>query len=49
MSTRAWCTVDMLLLMMARLADAKLPENPIDGLDVWDVVSGTAWARANPH
>jgi arylsulfatase A len=46
-STRAWCTVDM-LPTMARLADAKLPANPIDGLDVWDLVSGKPGTE-NPH
>jgi arylsulfatase A-like enzyme len=46
-SKRAWSTVDM-LPTMARLASAKLPANPIDGLDVWDLVSGVAEAK-NPH
>ena len=46
-STRAWCTVDM-LPTMARLADAKLPANPIDGMDVWDIVSGNPGPE-NPH
>ncbi len=46
-SQRAWCTVDM-LPTLARLAGAKLPANPIDGLDVWDLVSGKPGAK-NPH
>ncbi len=46
-SERAWCTVDM-LPTMARLAGAKLPANPIDGLDVWDLASGKPGAK-NPH
>jgi hypothetical protein len=29
-----------MLPTIARLAAAKLPANPIDGLDVWDLVSG---------
>ncbi|MEO8028135.1 MAG: sulfatase [Bryobacteraceae bacterium] len=46
-SKRAWCTVDV-LPTLANLAHAKLPENPIDGLDVWDLVRGKEGA-ANPH
>jgi arylsulfatase A-like enzyme len=46
-STRCWCTVDM-LPTMAHLADAKLPENPIDGRNVWDLISGRPEAK-NPH
>jgi arylsulfatase A len=46
-SSRAWCTVDM-LPTLARLAGARLPSNPIDGRDVWDLVSGKPGAK-NPH
>jgi len=46
-SGRTWCTVDM-LPTMARLSAAKLPANPIDGLDVWDLVTGKPGAK-NPH
>ena len=40
-------TVDM-LPTMARLAGAKLPDNPIDGRDVWDIIRGQPGAK-NPH
>lgn len=40
-------TVD-LLPTVARLADAPLPQTPIDGLDVWDLIVGTPGAH-NPH
>jgi len=46
-STRAWSTLDM-LPTLAHLAGTKLPANPIDGKDVWDLVSGKPGA-ANPH
>src|SRR5690606_31262520 len=46
-STRYWSTVDV-LPTFARLAGAALPKNPIDGLDVWDLVSGKPGAK-NPH
>lgn len=46
-SGKAWCSIDV-LPTFARLADAKLPENPIDGRDVWDLVRGAPGA-ANPH
>jgi arylsulfatase A-like enzyme len=46
-SKRCWCTVDM-LPTMAHLAGAKLPENPIDGKNVWELVSGKPNAK-NPH
>ena len=46
-STRAWCTVDM-LPTLAHLAGAKLPSNPIDGRDVWDVITDKPGAK-NPH
>jgi hypothetical protein len=46
-SSRAFCSVD-LLPVMARLAGAALPKNPIDGLDVWDLITGKPGAK-NPH
>ncbi len=46
-SSRTWCTVD-LLPTVAHLAGAALPANPIDGKNVWDLISGRAGA-ANPH
>ena len=46
-SKRAWCTVDM-LPTVAHLAGAKLPANPIDGRNVWDLISGKPAAK-NPH
>jgi arylsulfatase A-like enzyme len=46
-SKRALCTID-LLPTIAHLAEAKLPANPIDGKNVWDLISGKPGA-ANPH
>ncbi|MBI4874325.1 MAG: sulfatase [Acidobacteria bacterium] len=46
-SNKAWCTVDM-LPTLAHLAGAALPQNPIDGLNVWDLVRGVPGAK-NPH
>jgi arylsulfatase A-like enzyme len=46
-SRRAWCTVDM-LPTAAHLAGAKLPANPIDGRNVWDLITGKPGAK-NPH
>ncbi len=46
-SKRALCTVDM-LPTMASLADARLPANPIDGRNVWDLITNQPLAR-NPH
>jgi len=46
-SKRAWCTVDM-LPTLAHLAGARLPANPIDGRNVWDLVTGKPDAK-NPH
>ena len=43
----AWCTVD-LLPTIAHLTEAPLPENPIDGKNVWPLVKGEAHAK-NPH
>ena len=41
------CTVD-LLPTVANLSGASLPQNPIDGLDVWDVIRGKPGAT-NGH
>jgi len=46
-SKSALCTVDM-LPTIAHLAGARLPENPIDGKDVWDLIAGKPGAT-NPH
>jgi arylsulfatase A-like enzyme len=46
-SNRTMCTID-LLPTVAKLAGAKLPKNPIDGLDVWDLIIDKHGAQ-NPH
>jgi arylsulfatase A-like enzyme len=46
-STKAWSTLDM-LPTLSHLAGAKLPDNPIDGKDVSDLVLGKPGAT-NPH
>ncbi|MHB1307621.1 MAG: sulfatase family protein [Limisphaerales bacterium] len=46
-STRAFCSVD-LLPTIAHLTGAPLPDNPIDGRNVWDLIVGKTGA-ANPH
>lgn len=46
-SSRAWSTLDV-LPTVAKLAGAPMPSNPVDGMDVWDLVSGRAGA-VNPH
>ena len=46
-STRAFCTVD-LLPTFAALANAPLPDYPIDGENVWDLICGKPGA-VNPH
>jgi arylsulfatase A-like enzyme len=46
-SNKAWSTVDM-LPTLSHLAGAKLPDYPIDGRNVWDLVSGKPGA-VNPH
>jgi arylsulfatase A len=46
-SKRTLCTIDI-LPTVARLADARLPENAIDGADVWDLITGKSGA-VNPH
>jgi arylsulfatase A-like enzyme len=46
-SDRAWCTIDI-LPTIAHLTGAKLPDNPIDGRNVWDLIRGAKGAT-NPH
>jgi arylsulfatase A len=46
-SKRALCSVD-LLPTIAHLAGAGLPKNPIDGRNLWDLISGKRGA-VNPH
>jgi arylsulfatase A-like enzyme len=46
-SKKAFCTID-LLPTIAKLAGAALPQNPIDGKDVWPLISGSKGAT-NPH
>ncbi len=46
-SRQAWSTID-LLPTIAHLADAPLPDNPIDGKNVWPIVSQAPRAE-NPH
>ena len=46
-SSRAWCSLDI-LPTFAHLAGASLPENPIDGKNVWNIIRGDAKAK-NPH
>ncbi len=46
-SNKAWGTID-LLPTIAGLAGAPLPKNPIDGLNVWDVIADKPGA-VNPH
>ena len=46
-STRAFCSVDI-LPTLAHLAGAELPDNTIDGRNVWDLIVGKANAE-NPH
>jgi arylsulfatase A-like enzyme len=41
------CTID-LLPTVARLAGAPLPQSPVDGRDVWDLITAKPGA-ANPH
>jgi arylsulfatase A len=47
-SKRAFCSID-LMPTIAGLAGAKLPENPVDGKDVWDWISGKAAANPQPY
>ncbi len=46
-STRAWCTLDV-LPTVAHLTGAKLPGNPVDGKNVWDLIVGEPGAT-NPN
>jgi arylsulfatase A-like enzyme len=46
-SKRAFCSIDV-LPTITRLAGAALPKNPIDGKDVWDLITGKPDA-INPH
>ena len=46
-STKAFCTID-LLPTIASLAGAPLPANPIDGRNVWPLITGARGAK-NPH
>lgn len=46
-STHALCTID-LLPTLAHLAQAALPKNPIDGRNVWDLITDKPGAK-NPH
>lgn len=46
-SERAFSTLDF-LPTFAHLAGAKLPDNPIDGKNVWDLIVGKPGAK-NPH
>jgi arylsulfatase A-like enzyme len=46
-SSRAWCTIDVLPLF-SQLAGASLPANDIDGRNVWDWISGVPSAE-NPN
>lgn len=46
-STTAFSSLD-LLPTLAGLAGAKLPGNPVDGEDVWDLIAGKRRAK-NPH
>lgn len=46
-SNQAFCSVD-LLPTFAKLAGADLPEDPIDGVDVWDIICAKPNVT-NPH
>ena len=46
-STKTLCTVDI-LPTLAHLAGAELPDNPIDGKNVWDLIVRKRRAK-NPH
>ncbi len=46
-SATTLCSID-LLPTIAHLAGAPLPENPIDGANVWDLIAGLPGAR-NPN
>ena len=46
-SKQTFCSIDF-LPTFAKLAGAKLPDHPIDGMDVWDIIRGARGA-VNPH
>jgi arylsulfatase A len=46
-SKKTFCSID-LLPTLARVAGVNGPENAIDGMDVWDLISGKTGAK-NPH
>ena len=46
-SKRTFCTIDI-MPTVAGLAGASLPANPIDGANVWDLITGKSGA-VNPH
>jgi len=46
-STNAFCSIDI-LPTLCNLAGARLPDNEIDGENVWDIISGKSGAK-NPH
>ena len=46
-STKTFCSVDLLPTLVL-LAGAELPENPVDGRNVWDLITGKPGAT-NPH
>lgn len=46
-SSQMFCSID-LMPTIAGLAGAKLPQNPIDGKDVWDLITAKPGA-VNPH
>lgn len=46
-SEKAWCSVD-LLPTVAKLAGAALPDNPIDGMDLFPLIADEEGAK-NPH
>lgn len=47
-SKRSFCSID-LMPTVARMAGAALPQNPVDGKDVWDWISGKADANPQPY
>jgi len=46
-SKRTFCSID-LLATIGQLAGTALPKNPVDGKDVWDLITGKPGAT-NPH
>ncbi|MBN1294348.1 MAG: sulfatase [Candidatus Latescibacteria bacterium] len=46
-SEQAFCTIDI-LPTLCYLSGTELPENPVDGKNVWDIISGKSGAT-NPH